>query len=114
MTVTITLPEEIESRLQRKAQSQHQSVEELALEILGYVLEMEEPFPSPKAVVAKLKTTPPDIHYIRPASGSLAEALRHAATDPDFNLATWKEEWAAVEAEMQALTEANAIAEGRR
>lgn len=113
MTITITLPDELESLLQRKAQSQHLSAEELALEILGYALETEEPFLSPKAVVAKIKATPPDKHSLRPASGSLAEALRYAPTDPHFDLATWNEEWAAIEAEMQALTHANTIAEGR-
>ncbi len=113
MTVTITLPDEIETHLKRKARMQYLSVEELALEILSNALEMQESFPSPEEVVAKIKATSPDPRGIRLASGSLAEALRHAPDDPDFDMATWSREWAAVEAEMQAMTRAGAVAEGR-
>jgi hypothetical protein len=43
----------------------------------------------------------------------LAEALRHAPDDPDFDLAAWNREWAAVEGELQTVTRANDLAEGR-
>jgi plasmid stability protein len=95
MAITITLPDEIEIQLQRKAQGQHLSVEELALEILGHALETEEPFPTPEEVVAKIQATPPNPHNIRPAGGSLAGALRNAPDDPDFDLVAWNREWAA-------------------
>lgn len=112
--VTITLPHEIHVQLQRKAEAQHRSLEEVALEILGDALGMKGTFLSPEEVVAKIQATPPNSRSIRPASGSLAEALRNAPSDPDFDLATWNRKWAAAEAEMKAITRANEIAEGRR
>jgi len=42
----------------------------------------------------------------------LAEALRNAPEDPDFDLAEWTAQWQAVEAEMKAITRANDVAEG--
>ena len=113
MAVTITLPDEMETQLQRKAERQNLSVEELALDILDHALGTEEPFPSPEEGVAEIRATPPNPRSIRSASGSLAEALRNAPDDPDFDLAAWNRGWAAVEVEMQALTRANAMAEGR-
>ena len=112
--MTITLPDDIAVQLQRKADAQHLSVEKVALDILETVLETEADFPTPEAVVAKIKATPPNPQSIRSARDSLAEALRHVPNDPDFNLAKWNQEWAAVEAEMKAITHANDIAEGRR
>ncbi len=81
------------------------------LEILGEALEKEEIFPSLEEVVAKIQATPPNPHSLRPAKGSLADALRNAPEDPHFNLAEWNEKWSEVEAEMKALTRANIIAE---
>jgi hypothetical protein len=52
-------------------------------------------------VVAKIKAAPPNPAAIRPATSSLAEALRQAPSDPDFDLDTWTEEWAAIEAEQK-------------
>ena len=113
MAITITLPNKIETLLQREAQEQQVSAEELALEILGEALEKEETFPSLKEVVAKIQATPPNPHSLRPAKGSLADILRDAPEDPHFNLAEWNRNWSEVEEEMKALTQANAIAEGR-
>lgn len=42
MPITITLPTELETQLQRKAQAQNRSVEELALDLLTEALEVEE------------------------------------------------------------------------
>ena len=91
------LPHEMETKLQRKAQTQHRSAEELALGILGGALEQEEGFPTPEKVVANIQATPPNPRNIRPARGSLAEALRSAPEDPAFDLATWERKWAALE-----------------
>jgi len=113
MAATITLPNEIEIQLQRRAETQRVSVEELALGILGNALETKELFPTPEEVVARIQATPPDPHSIRPAGGSLAEALRNAPDNPDFDLAAWNREWAVVQAEMKAMTRANDMAEGR-
>ncbi|MCZ7571402.1 MAG: Arc family DNA-binding protein [Ardenticatenaceae bacterium] len=114
MAITITLPEEIESKLQRRAETQHRSIEELALDILNDALQQEESVHSLDDVVARIQATPPNPRSIRTAQGSLAEALRSAPEDSDFDLATWKRDWAAVEAEMKAVTRTDDITEGRR
>lgn len=98
MPITITLPQEIEAQLERRASAQRLSVERLAIDILSGALETEESGPTPEEVVAKIRATPPNPRGIRPADGSLAEALRNAPDDPDLDLASWRQEWAAVEA----------------
>lgn len=113
MAITITLPDEIERQLQQKGQEQQLSVEALALEILAYALKKRELTPTPEDVVAKIQASSLTPSNIRPAHGSLADALRNAPEDPDFNLEAWSREWAAIEAEMRTLTLANTIAEGR-
>jgi len=65
------------------------------------------------ALVERIKATPPNPATIRPATGSLAEALQDAPEDPDFDLETWTRQWDAIEAEMKAIDRANDIAEGR-
>ena len=113
MSITITLPDELETQLQQRAQAQNRSVEELALDLLTDALEANETYLTPEEVVVKIRATPPNPHSIRPARGSLAEALRQAPQDPEFDLVVWEREWAAVEAEMKALTRDNIKAEGR-
>jgi hypothetical protein len=44
---------------------------------------------------------------------TLADLLRDAPEDPDFDLETWTQQWATIEAEMKVITRANDIAEGR-
>ena len=65
------------------------------------------------ALVECIKATPPSWAAIRPATGSLAEALQNAPEDPDFDLETWTRQWNALEAEMKAIDRADDIAEGR-
>jgi prevent-host-death family protein len=65
------------------------------------------------ALVERIMATPPNPATIRPATGSLAEALKNAPEDPDFDLETWTRQWDAVEAEMKAIDRADDIAEGR-
>ncbi|MCP4538307.1 MAG: type II toxin-antitoxin system Phd/YefM family antitoxin [Chloroflexi bacterium] len=65
------------------------------------------------ALVERIKATPPNPATIRPATGSLAEALQNAPEDPDFDLETWTRQWKAIEAEMKAIDRADDIAEGR-
>jgi plasmid stability protein len=113
MSLRITLPDKIEAKLRRKAKAKRLSVEELALAILNGALEAEEAYAEPEEVVMKIQATPPNPRSIRPATGSLVEALRDAPEDPDFDLASWNRSWAAVEADMKAITRANDIAEGR-
>ncbi|MFN8491666.1 MAG: hypothetical protein U0350_28970 [Caldilineaceae bacterium] len=132
MNLTITLPEKIAAQIQRKAEERHLSAEEIAVDLLQDALDHErelqdtllngyEPigdedddFPSPEEVVAQIKALgPTDPRYIRPATGSLAEALRNKPYDPDFDFDEWNRQWAEFEAELKAITRANDIAEGR-
>jgi cell pole-organizing protein PopZ len=69
--------------------------------------------PTLEEVVAQIKATPPNPAAIHPATASLADLLLDAPEDPDFDLERWTQQWAAVEAEMKAITRANDIAEGR-
>jgi prevent-host-death family protein len=65
------------------------------------------------ALVEAIKSTPPNPAAIHPATASLADLLRDAPEDPDFDLASWTEQWDAIEAEMKARDRADDIAEGR-
>lgn len=116
MTMTITLPDQLAVKLQAEARQQHLSPDELALNILADALKLEDEadeYPTLEEVVAKIKATPPNPANIHPATQSLADLLRDAPHDPDFDLETWNREWAKVEAEMKAITRADNIAEGR-
>lgn len=136
MTLTITLPEKIAEQLQRKAKERHLSAVEVAIDLLENALDEQADFhpalangktliaatddevetisPTPEEVVAKIKALgPSDPRNIRPATGSLAQALRSIPSDPDFDFEEWNRQWAEVEAEMKAITRANDIAEGR-
>jgi len=109
MSLTITLPDRIAAKLRRKATATRLSVEELALNILGSALEAEEAVYELENVAARIRATPPNPRSIRPAAGSLVEALRNAPEDPDFDLTTWNREWDAVERDIRAITIANDI-----
>jgi plasmid stability protein len=116
MTITITLPDELTTQLQSRAQAQHLPLEVVVINILTSALETEaEPddYPSLEEVVAQIKATPPNPANIHPATESLADLLMNAPEDPDFDLEAWTREWAKVEAEMKAITRANDLAEGR-
>jgi prevent-host-death family protein len=65
------------------------------------------------ALVEEIKATPPNPAAIRPATGSLAEALKNAPKDPDFDPERWTQQWNAIEAEMKAIDRTDAIVEGR-
>jgi len=69
--------------------------------------------PEFQALIEQIKSTPPNPALIRPATESLADLLKEAPEDPDFDLETWTKEWAAIETEMKAIDRANDIAEGR-
>jgi hypothetical protein len=64
-------------------------------------------------VVAMIKKTPPHVQNIRPAQGSLADALRLIPDDPNFDLVQWNADWQTVEDELRVLTQADADTEGR-
>lgn len=115
MPITITLPAELEENLQAKAEAQQRPLDELIVDILANAVEAEadDDWPTLEEVVAEIKALPPNPAAIRPATGSLAEALANSPHDPDFDLETWQRDWAKIEAEMKAIDRANEIAEGR-
>ena len=114
MTITITLSDKLARDLQYRAEEKKISVDDLVADLLFEALANEsEEYPSLEAVVDRIRAMPPNPASIRPASGSLAEALQNAPDDPDFDLESWSQQWAAVEAEMKAITRANDMAEGR-
>ncbi len=110
MSVTITLPGNLEAALRSAAKARESSIEDLAAALLGNAIKAALA-PSPEDVVAEIRAAGSATAH--PAKGSLAEALRSAPDDPDFELETWRREWSAVEAEMTALSQANDLAEGR-
>lgn len=116
MSITITLPDDLVTKLKSRADNQNLPLADLAINILTAALESDAEAnddPTPEEVVAQIKAIPPNPAAIRPATGSLAEALQNAPRDPDFDLDAWTKQWAAVEAEMKAITQANDMAEGR-
>ena len=113
MTLTITLPDRIEQQLEQVATVHQLSVEEVAISLLDGALMADLRGPSPEEVVARIRSLPPSPQGVRPASGSLGDALRAVPGNPDFDLTAWQAEWAAVETEMKRITHANDLAEGR-
>ena len=114
MSVTITLPDEIAQSLQAKAKAQQVSLDTLVTNLLTDALDAEAEDDELEALVVRIKATPPNPASIRPATGSLVEALKNAPEDPDFDLEAWNREWAKIEAEIKAINRADDIAEGRK
>ena len=122
MEITLRLPDVLAAKLASAAQAQRRSTEEVAVELLDQALDAEAESsdylpPTLEEVVARIRATPPNPEMVRPPSGSLGEYLAAsiAAEDPNepFDEAEWNRQWAAVEAEMKAITRANDLAEGR-
>ena len=113
MSITITLPDDVQAQLQRAAESQRRSLEEVALDILANAAGAGPAVSTPEEVVARIRATSPNPKSIPAATGSLASALRNAPHVPDFDLGVWEHEWAVVESQIRATTRANDIAEGR-
>jgi len=134
-TLTIQLPDELRQRIEKIVAQRGATIEHLIRELLEEYLDESEhvqaasngephtsvdnlsndqdDYPSLEEVVAKIRGTPSDPSNIHPATQSLAELLAASPEDPSFDLEEWNREWAAVEAEMKAITRANDRAEGR-
>ncbi len=110
MSITITLPRNLEAELKSAAKARKSSIEELALALLGNAIKTILS-PSPEDIVAEIRAAGPATAHL--ANGSLAEALRSAPEDPEFELETWRREWSTAEAEIKAVSRANDLAEGR-
>jgi len=68
---------------------------------------------TPEEAVKVIRMTPTNPAQIRPATVNLADALQAAASDPTFDLESWKCQWSEAEAELKSLARADDIAEGR-
>ncbi|HET6248844.1 MAG TPA: hypothetical protein VFE47_14195 [Tepidisphaeraceae bacterium] len=112
MPITITLDDKLAAGLECSAKRQHLTVEQFALNVLSEAAEDPDEL-SLEELVKKIQAMPPNPASIRHATGDLAAALRAIPEDPNFDEEAWNRDWAAIEAEMKAVTRANDIAEGR-
>jgi len=111
MTLTISLTDVVQAKLEKRAKAIDWSVEKMATHLLDEAL--EDSFPALEEVVERIRNLPPG-PVIEPTSRiSLAQALRAAPEDPDFDLSVWQVQWQAAETEIAAMTQANDISEGR-
>lgn len=98
---TITLPEDLASRLQQQAAFQHRSVEAVAIDILADALESTSEALNHSDLIARIKRTPPRPQSVRPSQDSLFEALQRIPDDPHFDLQQWDVDWQQVERELR-------------
>ncbi len=114
MPVTIALPDDLTQRLQTEAANRQLSLDELVVDVLVNAFEHEQDdVPTLDQVVAEIRAIGPNPASFHPATQSLADLLLNAPDDPSFDLEKWNREWTMAEAEMKAITQANALAEGR-
>ena len=107
VSITVTLPDGVQAQLQRAAESQRRSLEEVALDILANAAGAASAVSTPEEIVARIRATSPNPKSIPAATGSLATALRNAPHVPDFDLGVWEHEWEVVESQIRATTRAN-------
>ena len=112
MALSIHLTDELETKLNREAKNRQLSPEQVATDILTNALE-NDLIPTVTEVVARIKATPPNPAMITPSQGSLADALRSGPTDPNFDLETWRRNWAMAENELKRINLLDDIEEGR-
>lgn len=102
---TIALPVDLELRLRQEAAANNVPLQELTLGLLAEAVENRKRQQTLRDVVGKIKRMPASPYGLRPAGGSLAEALKKAPLDPQFDLAEWQLKWSLVEAELRALAQ---------
>jgi len=113
MTITIHVGDPLANRLQRRASSRRLTPEQLALDILADALDpAKAPHETPDTVVTRIRSTPSSAEILRPATGSLREALELSPSDSAFDLAQWTTDWHAVEQEIKMTSRSNALSEG--
>lgn len=116
MTLTISLPDDVQAKLEERAAAIDWPVEKMALHLLDEALSItpksDQDELTPEDVIARILASRPKPQNIRPAVGSLSEALREGRTDYAFDLDKWTKEWAAVEAEMKAIEQADILTDG--
>jgi len=112
MALVIDLSYTLEHKLKDEAQKRQRTPEQVVVDILSLAFE-DDQLPTVAEVVARIKSTPPNPAMITPPQGSLADALRNGPTDPQFDVKTWTQDWAAAEEELKQINRLNDIAEGR-
>ena len=115
MALQISLPEELAGELTRRASQQRRSAQEIVIDLLNRALGSAEydDLETPEQVVARIQALPRNPDALRPAQGSLADALRNTLTNDSFDLEEWQREWDKVEAELREMTILDDIREGR-
>lgn len=131
MSLTITLPEPVATRLQDYAATSRRSADEAAATLLDIALPApvvpdlaaEAADDSLLRLVERIQATPPNPRNVyseedlRASSQRLMAYLAAsiASEDPNepFDEQEWNRQWDAVEAEMKAITIANRLAEER-
>lgn len=104
MVTTITVPDPLVIRLEQHALAQHRSLESVALDLLTTALDTMSLLPSVADVVNRIQAVAPNPQNIRVASGSLADALRSAASAEDtFDRDQWERQWRDVENEIRGM-----------
>ena len=102
MAIVITLGDELVAGLQNRATKRKLSVEQFAISILTEAIAEPESV-TPREVVARIQATAPNPSQVRPATANLADLLRSAPADNDFDLASWNRQWSAIETELRRL-----------
>ena len=102
MDLLIDLSPTLEDKVKAEARKRKRTPEQIVLERLVQSFANDDG-PTIAEVVARIKATPPNPAMITAPQGDLAEALRNGPTDPDFDLKSWKQEWAAAEDEMKRI-----------
>lgn len=115
MALQISLPDELAGELTRRASQQRRTAQEVVIDMLSGLLAIEKNDESEtlEQVVARIQSLPRNPAALRPAQGSLADALRNSPTDESFDLKEWQHEWAKAEAEIREMTVSDAIRDGR-
>lgn len=115
MALQISLPDELAGELTRRASQQRRTAQEIVIDLLNGLLGIEktDEFETLEQVVARIQSLPHNPAALRPAQGSLADALRNAPTDESFDLKEWQKEWAEVETEIREMTVLDDIRDGR-
>lgn len=122
MTLTISLPDNLTSRLLSQAQSRHVPVDQLAVDLLTQALHDAEQLSVQDdliKLVEKIRSTHRDPLLVQPPSASLKDLLAMPITpscngEPILSPEEWDQAWVSFESEERAMRRANEIAEGNR
>ena len=112
MAIQISLSDDIAEYILSCAEARGISPDQFVSDIVTQVLKAETVLPLEQLVV-QIQNMPANPTSIRPAQGSLLEALQAGPSDSYFDQEAWDQEWARAEAEMKTATRANDVAEGR-